>query len=80
VSVTLAASSRSGTHLKESLQPPHLEEALPREHQELEDAPPLDARVCALCRVPVGPLADDDVALLVLDLRDELRHLADYHA
>jgi hypothetical protein len=60
------------THLKEPLQPPDLEEALANQHGKLEDAPPLDAGVCAFGRVPVCSLADDNVALLVLDLRDEL--------
>lgn len=65
------------THLEEPLQPPHLEEALPNQHHELEDAPPLDARVCALGGVPVCSLADDNVALLVFDLRNKFRHLFD---
>ena len=39
---------------------------------ELEDAPPLDARVGALRSVSMCSLANNDVALLVLDLRYEL--------
>ena len=65
------------TDLEEPLQPPYLEDALADEHAELEDAPPLDAGVGALGRVPVGALASDDVRLLVLDLRQELGELAD---
>ena len=64
-------------HLEEPLQPPHLEHTLTNQEQELEDAPPLDSRVRAFGSVPVCSLADDNVALLVLDLRDKLRHLAD---
>lgn len=60
------------THLKEPLQPPNLEPAVGAEHEKLEDTPPLHSRVGALSRVPVCPLANDDVALLVLDLRNEL--------
>jgi hypothetical protein len=58
-------------YLKEAFEPPNLEEALANEHHELEDAPPLDARVGALCSIPVYSFADNDVALLVLDLCDE---------
>jgi hypothetical protein len=58
-------------YLKEPLQPPDLEETLADEEYQLEDAPPLDARVGALGRIPVGSLADDNVALLVLDLGSE---------
>lgn len=60
------------THFKEPLQPPDLEPAIGTEHEKLEDAPPLDSRVGALSSIPVCPLANDDVALLVLDLRNEL--------
>jgi len=65
------------THLEKPLQPPDLKEALAGQHHELEDAPPLDARIRALSRVPVRPLANNNVALLVLDLCNEFRHLAD---
>jgi len=60
------------THLKESLQPPDLKTAVGTEHEKLKDTPPLNSRVGALSSVPVCPLADNDVALLVLDLRNEL--------
>jgi hypothetical protein len=55
-------------YLEEALQPPHLENTLTNQHGKLEDAPPLYARVGALGRVPVYSLADNNVALLVLDL------------
>lgn len=67
----------SCTRLKEPLQPPDLEETLPNQHGKLKNTPPLDARVGALSRVPVRPLPDHNVALLVFDLRHELGHLAD---
>ena len=65
------------SYLEKPLQPPHLEDTIPGENQDLEDAPPLDTRVGALGRVPVGALANNNVALLVLDLRNEFCHLAD---
>lgn len=55
-----------------------MEETLANQYHELEDAPPLDARIGALGSVPVYALAHDDVALLVLDLRDEFRHGSHY--
>jgi hypothetical protein len=64
-------------YLEEALEPPDLEEALANQYHELEDAPPLDARVGAFGSIPVYSFADNDVALLVLDLCDEFRHLAD---
>lgn len=60
------------THLKEPLQPPDLESAVGTEYEKLEDTPPLYSRVGALSSVPVCPLAYDNVALLVLDLGNEL--------
>lgn len=56
------------THLEEPLQPPHLEPAVRAENENLEDAPPLDAGIGAFGGVPVCPLTDNNVALLVLDL------------
>ena len=67
-----------GRHLKEPLEPPHLEHALADQHAELEDAPPLDARVGRLGGVAVRALAHHDVALLVFDLGEEFGHLADW--
>lgn len=55
-------------HLKEPLQPPHLEYTLSEQNKYLKDAPPFDAAVGAFCRVPVGAFPDNDIALLVLDL------------
>ena len=57
---------------EEASDPPHLEDALANEQGHLEDAPPLDARVCRFGGVAVGALADNNVRLLVLDLCDEL--------
>jgi len=70
--------SYNALHLKKSLQPPYLEDALTDQKRELEDAPPFDPRIGAFCRVPVCALAANDVALLVLDLRDELCHVSDF--
>lgn len=67
--------NRVGTHLEKPLQPPDLEAAVRAEHNKLEDAPPLDSRIGALSCIPVCPLAHNNVTLLVLDLRDELRQL-----
>lgn len=57
--------------LEEALEPPNLEDALANDDSHLEDAPPLDAGVGALGGIAVRALADDDVALLVLDLGEE---------
>ena len=57
--------------LEEALEPPDLEDALADDDTHLEDAPPLDTGVGALGGVAVGAFADDDVALLVLDLGEE---------
>lgn len=64
------------SYLEKALQPPDLKHTLSDQYRKLEDAPPLDARVGALSRVPVCSLADNNVALLVLDLRYKFRHLA----
>ena len=64
------------TYLEEPLQPPHLEEAHASQDNQLEDAPPLHTRICALRCVSVGPFAHDDVALLVLDLGNQLGQLS----
>ena len=61
--------------LEETLQPPDLEGALSDEDPHLEDAPPLDAGVRALGSVTVRALADDNVALLILDLGEKLVEL-----
>lgn len=58
--------------LKEATQPPDLEEGLADDDANDENVPPLDAGVCRLGRVAVGALADDNVLLLILDLRQEL--------
>lgn len=63
--VSMASTS---THFEEPLQPPHLEPAVRAEDENLKDAPPLDAGIGALGSVPVGPLADNNVALFVLHL------------
>ena len=63
--------------LEEASQPPDLESALAKQHAHLEDAPPLDTGVGAFGGVAVGSFADDDVALLILDLGEELRELFD---
>ena len=64
--------------LEEALEPPDLEDALADDDAHLEDAPPLDAGVGALGGVAVGAFADDDVALFVLDLGEELGEELDY--
>lgn len=64
--------------LKEALEPPNLEDALANDHAELENAPPLHPRVRGLSRVAMCSLADDDIALFVLDLGEEFGHLFHY--
>ena len=59
-------------HLEKALQPPHLEDALAEQHDEPENAPPLDSRVGALGCVAVRALADDDVGLFVADEAEEV--------
>lgn len=61
---------------EEAPDPPDLEDALTDEQGHLEDAPPLDARVCRFSSVTVSALADDDIRLLIFHLRDELRERA----
>lgn len=63
------------TYLKEPLQPPNLEDPLPDQHAQLKDTPPLDPRIRALRRVPMHPLPDDDVTLLILDLGQQIAQL-----
>ena len=58
-------------YLEEPLEPPDLKDTLTNQNDELKDAPPLDARVGALSSIPMHSLADNDVALFVLDLSDE---------
>ena len=66
------------THLEKALQPPNLEDTLSNDHSQLEDTPPLHPTVRALCGVPVHPLTDHDVRLLIPDLREGIGQLADY--
>ena len=55
-------------HLKESLQPPHLEDTLSDQNTELEYGPPFYSCVGTFCCVSVRALAYDNVRLLVFDL------------
>lgn len=67
---------KSVTHLKEPPQPPDLENRLANDDANDKQVPPLDAAVCALGGVAVGALADNDVALLVLNHLEQLGQLA----
>ena len=58
-------------HLKKPLQPPHLKHALPQQHSDLENTPPLDPSIRALSRIAVRTFTDDDVGLFVFDLGEE---------
>jgi hypothetical protein len=60
-------------YLEEALQPPHLEDTLSHQDYHLEYAPPLDSAVCTLCRISMGPLANNNIRLLIPDLGKELR-------
>ena len=65
-------------HLKESFQPPYLENAFPNQNRKLEDAPPLHAAVGALSGISVHSLAEHDISLLVLHLCESIGKFADY--
>ena len=65
-------------YLKESLQPPNLENTLANKHRKLEDTPPLNTSIRALGCVSVYPLANDNVRLLILDLGESVEKSADY--
>lgn len=56
------------SYLKESLQPPDLENAFSNKHSKLKDAPPFDASVGALGCISMRSLAHDDIGLLILNL------------
>ena len=65
----MSFSSVSGyAYLKEPLQPPDLENALPNEDSQLKYAPPFDPAICAFSCIAVGPLTDNDVGLFIFDL------------
>ena len=75
--VSLSSSSTTNTsclpvlrhaYLKEPLQPPDLEYALPDQDSQLKDAPPFDPAICAFRCITMGPLTDNDVGLFVFDL------------
>jgi hypothetical protein len=66
-----------GAKINTSAERALVEDALADDDAHLEDAPPLDAGVGALGGVAVGALADDDVALFVLDLGEEFGELLD---
>lgn len=63
------------SYLKKPLQPPDLENTLPNQHAQLEDTPPLDSPIRTLRRIPMRPLPNHDVRLLIFDLRNEFRQL-----
>ena len=63
--------------LEESLEVVDLEDGVSDDDTDLEDGPPLDTVVGGLGGVSVGSLPDDDVALLVLDLADQVGQSAD---
>lgn len=66
------------TNLKETLQPPNLEDTLSDDNGQLEDAPPLHTAIGALGGVTVHSLAHNNVSLLIPHLGDSLRKLANY--
>lgn len=61
------------SHLKEPLQPEHLEYPFSHQDDHLKDTPPLDPPICTLRRVPVHLLPHHNISLLILDLFDEHR-------
>lgn len=68
------------TNLKESLQPPDLENTLSKKDNQLAQTPPFDSRVRALSSVPVRLFPNNDVGLFILDLRHGFRKAANYRA
>lgn len=66
------------TNLKETLQPPNLEDTLSDDNSQLEDAPPLHTAIGALGGVTVHSLAHNNVSLFIPHLGDSLRKLANY--
>ena len=67
-------------YLEESLQPPHLENALADKECKLEDAPPFHTRVCAFGCVSVDSFSYDNVGLLIADLSQGIGKTADYQS
>lgn len=65
------------THLEKPLQPPNLEDTLPNHHGQLENTPPLDTAIGALCRIPVHTLPNHDIRLFVPNLGKSLGETAD---
>jgi hypothetical protein len=65
------------TDLEESLQPPHLEDALANKDRKLEDTPPLDPSVGTLGSVSVDSFSHHDVGLLVAHLGQGLGEATD---
>ena len=66
----------SVTDLKETLQPPDLEDTLSNQDSQLKDAPPFDTGIGALGSVSVHALPDDNITLLVADLGEQLAETA----
>lgn len=62
-----ASSLNNPLDLKESPEPPDLEDALANDNTDNKQVPPLDSAVGALGRVTVGALTNNDIALLILD-------------
>ena len=65
-------------YLEESFQPPYLEDTFANQYSHLEDAPPFDSAICALCRVSVGSLAHYDIGLFVFNLCEEFGQLSNW--
>lgn len=63
------------TYLKESFQPPDLEDTFSNQDAQLEYTPPFHSCVRAFSRVSMDSLSDNDIGLLVFDLVEELGEL-----
>lgn len=63
--------------LEEATKPPDLEKRLANDNTDNKQVPPLDTSVCAFGCVAVSAFAHNDILLLILDLSEEFRQLAD---
>jgi hypothetical protein len=69
---------RLGADLEESFEPPNLEDTLSYQHTQLEDGPPFDSGVGALCGISMCSFSDNNVSLFVLDLRQGFGQSSNY--
>lgn len=64
------SNSSAIAYLEESLNPPHLEDSLADQDNQLEETPIFDSGICAFSGVSVCPFTNYDISLFILDLSD----------